>query len=237
VLLHEGLGCVSLWRDFPARLAGATGLRTLVFSRAGYGASDAEPLPWAVSFMHRQGLEVLGPVLDAAGIDDAILVGHSDGASIALVHAGGADPRGRVRALVLLAPHVLCEDLTIRSIEAAREAYERGDLRARLLRHHGANVDNAFRGWNGAWLDPGFRAWTIEEYLPRVRVPVLVIQGEDDAYGTRRQVDAIAAGCPGPVETLLLPGCGHSPHRDAPDETLGAVAGFVRRLVPERARS
>jgi pimeloyl-ACP methyl ester carboxylesterase len=228
---------VSLWRDFPARLAGATGLRTLVFSRAGYGASDAEPLPWPVSFMHRQGLEVLGAVLDAAGIDDAILVGHSDGASIALVHAGGADPRGRVRALVLLAPHVLCEDLTIRSIEAAREAYERGDLRVRLERHHGANVDNAFRGWNGAWLDPGFRAWTIEEYLPRVRVPVLVIQGEDDAYGTRRQVDAIAAGCPGPVETLLLPGCGHSPHRDRPEETLRAIAAFVRRLAPEGARS
>jgi pimeloyl-ACP methyl ester carboxylesterase len=237
VLLHEGLGCVSLWRDFPARLAEATGLRTLAFSRAGYGASDPEPLPWPVTFMHRQALEVLGPVLDAAGIDDAVLVGHSDGASIALVHAGGADPTGRVRGLALLAPHVFCEDLTIRSIEAARDAYEHGDLRERLARHHGASVDNAFRGWNGAWLDPGFRAWSIEEYLPRVRVPVLVIQGEDDEYGTRRQLDAIAAACPGPVETLLLPGCGHSPHRDRPQETLRAIAAFVRRLVPERARS
>lgn len=234
MLLHEGLGCVSLWRDFPAGLARATGLRTLVFSRAGYGASDPEPLPWPVSFMHRQGLEVLGPVLDAAGIDDAILVGHSDGASIALVHAGGGDPGGRVRGLALLAPHVFCEELTVRSIAEAKEAYAFGDLRPRLARHHGANVDNAFRGWNDVWLRPDFLHWNIEEFLPRIRVPVLAIQGESDEYGTTRQIDAIVAGCAGPVTTLLLSGCGHSPQRDRPEETLQGIAAFVRRLAPER---
>lgn len=231
VLLHEGLGCVSLWRDFPARLAAATGLRTLAFSRAGYGASDPEPLPWPTSFMHRQGLEVLGQVLDAAAIQDAILVGHSDGASIALIHAGGAD-RGRVRGLALLAPHVFCEEISVRSIAAARDAYERGDLRGRLARHHGANVDNAFYGWNRAWLDPAFRDWNIEEFLPRIRVPSLAIQGERDEYGTLGQLDAIVSGSAGPVERLVLPGCGHSPQRDRPEETLAAVAAFVRRLGP-----
>jgi pimeloyl-ACP methyl ester carboxylesterase len=178
--------------------------------------------------MHRQGLEVLPQVLDAAGIEDAVLVGHSDGASIALIHAGASD-RGRVRALALMAPHVFCEEVTLRSIAAAREAYAQGELRSRLERHHGANVDNAFWGWNGAWLAPEFRDWTIEEFLPRIRVPVLALQGEDDEYGTPLQIEAIRRGCAGPVQTLLLPRCRHSPHRDRPEETLRALAAFVAR--------
>ncbi len=232
VFLHDGLGCVALWRDFPARLAGAVGCGALVFSRAGYGASDPVPLPRPLTFMHDEGRTVLGDVLDAAGVRDAILVGHSDGGSIALVHAA-QDGGRRVRGLVLEAPHVFCEDLTVRSIAAAVEEYRRGDLRQRLARHHGANVDVAFLGWSGAWLDPGFRDWTIEEFLPRVTMPVLVIQGADDAYGTLAQVDAIEAGCRGPVQRVVLPGCGHTPHRERQEATLEAMVRFLRgrRLV------
>ena len=229
VFLHEGLGCVSLWRDFPARLAEATGCGALVYSRAGYGRSDPVPLPRPVRFMHHEGLRVLPEVLEAAGVRDAVLVGHSDGASIALVHAGsGAAPR--VRALVLEAPHVFVEELSVRSIAAIGEAYRTTDLRGKLARHHGENVDCAFLGWNGVWLDPEFRAWNIEEYLPGVRVPVLVVQGEDDEYGTLAQVEAVERQVSGPVETVLLPGCGHSPHRDRPERVLEEMARFVGRV-------
>lgn len=230
VFLHEGLGCVSLWRDFPARLAEATGCGALVYSRAGYGRSDPVPLPRPVRFMHDEGLRVLPEVLDAAGVRDAILVGHSDGASIALVHAGSG-AADRVRALVLEAPHVFVEDVSVASIAAIGEAYRDTDLRARLARHHGGNVDCAFHGWNGVWLDPEFRAWNIEDCLPRVAVPVLVVQGEADEYGTVAQVEAIRRQAAGPVETVILPGVGHSPHRDAPDATLEAMARFVGRVV------
>jgi pimeloyl-ACP methyl ester carboxylesterase len=164
-------------------------------------------------------------VLDAAGIRSAILVGHSDGASISLIDAGGRrDPR--VRGLVLMAPHVFNEDLSVRSIEAARDAYEQGTLRAQLARYHGENVDCAFRGWNRAWLDPGFREWNIEEFLPAIEIPVLLIQGENDEYGTSRQVEAIRDQVAGPVELTMLPDCGHSPHRDQPGATLEAIGRF-----------
>ena len=159
-----------------------------------------------------------------------ILVGHSDGASIALVHAA-LDGGKRVRGIVLEAPHVFVEDVSVASITKAREAFEEGDLREKLAKHHGANVDVAFRGWNDAWLDPGFRAWNIEEYLPRIEVPVLVIQGEDDPYGTRAQVDAIARQVGGPVEVLMLPDCGHSPNRDQPEATEAAIIAFAKRVV------
>ncbi len=230
VFLHEGLGCVSLWRDFPARLAEATGCGALVYSRAGYGRSDPVPLPRPVRFMHDEGLRVLPEVLNAAGVRDAILVGHSDGASIALVHAGSG-AAGRVRALVLEAPHVFVEDVSVASIAAVGEAYRDTDLRARLARHHGANVDCAFHGWNGVWLDPEFRAWNIEDCLPRVAVPVLVVQGEADEYGTVAQVEAIRRQAAGPVETVILPRVGHSPHRDAPDAILEAMARFVAGVL------
>ncbi len=236
VLLHEGLGCVSMWRDFPDRLAAATGCGALVYSRQGYGRSDPVPLPRPVSYMHDEAFGALHGVLEQAGIAQAVLVGHSDGASIAAIHAGGLQDK-RIRGLVLMAPHFFVEDCSIESIEAARAAYEQGDLRARLERHHGDNVDCAFRGWNGAWLNPDFREWNIEEYLPDIRAPVLVIQGEDDEYGTVAQVDAVRVKCGGETETLMLPGCGHSPQRDRPDETLEAIAGFVARLGPEAFRS
>jgi pimeloyl-ACP methyl ester carboxylesterase len=229
VFLHEGLGCISLWRDFPARLAAATGLGALVYSRAGYGGSDPVPLPRPLRFMHDEALLVLPEVLHAVGVREPILTGHSDGGSIALIHAGGV-PGAKVRALVLEAPHAFVEDLSVRSITLAAEKYQQGDLRRALERHHGANVDMAFWGWNRAWLDPGFRSWNIEEYLPGVRCPVLVIQGEDDEYGTLAQIDAVEAGCLGPVRRHVLAGCGHSPHREQPDATLLAMADFVRGL-------
>jgi pimeloyl-ACP methyl ester carboxylesterase len=219
-----------MWRDFPARLAAATGMGALVYSRAGYGGSDAVPLPRPLRFMHDEALVALPEVLASVGVREPIFVGHSDGGSIALIHAGGV-PATAIPALILEAPHVFVEDLSVHSIARARESYEHGDLRRALERHHGANVDVAFWGWNRAWLDPGFRSWNIEEYLPGVRCPVLVIQGEDDEYGTLAQIDAIESGCGGPVRRLVLPDCGHSPHRAQPETTLQAMAGFVRGVV------
>jgi len=232
VLLHEGLGSVRGWRDFPARLARETGLGVLAYSRWGYGQSDPVSLPRPLTYMHDEALASLPEVLDAAGVRRAILLGHSDGASIALIFAGSGLPAAqRVLGLVLEAPHVFVEDVSVQSIAAAAEAYRATDLRARLSRQHGDNVDGAFRGWNGAWLDPGFRAWNIEEYLPRVKVPSLVIQGEDDPYGTLAQVDAIETRSGGPVSRLVLPSCGHAPHKDQPEATIEAVARFVRSLT------
>lgn len=227
VFLHEGLGCVAMWRDFPARVAAATGWGALVYSRAGYGRSDPVDLPRPVTFMHREGREVLPEVLEAAGVRDAVLVGHSDGGSIALIHAGSGDAP-RVRGVVLEAPHVFVEEVSVESIARIGEVYHSTDLPRRLARYHGDNTECAFRGWNEVWLDPEFRVWNIEEYLPRIAVPVLVIQGEDDEYGTPAQVEAIQRQAGGPVETLLLPDCGHSPHRDQPERTLAAMVEFVR---------
>lgn len=227
VLLHEGLGSLGLWRDFPARLAAATGLPALAYSRFGYGGSDPCALPRPLRYMHDEGLSVLPELLARLEIGTYVLIGHSDGASIAIIHAGGAARAGLLGA-VLMAPHVFNEEISVRSIAAARRAYESGDLRARLERWHGANVDCAFLGWNGAWLDPGFRDWNIEEYLSGVRVPLLVIQGGDDEYGTLAQVEAIRAGAG--AEVLVLEQCGHSPHRDREGETLEAIVRFVARL-------
>lgn len=229
VLLHEGLGCVAMWRDFPERLAEATGGRVFVYSRAGYGRSDPVALPRPVRYMHHEGLTVLPQVLERAGIEEAVLVGHSDGGSIAIVHAGGTEAM-RVHGLVLLAAHVFNEQICVDSIRTARNAYLEGGLRGRLERYHGERVDNAFWGWNDVWLHPDFWHWNIEEYLPGVQVPTLIIQGRDDPYGTERQVDAIEAGVHGPACRLMLPRCGHSPHRDQPEATLEAVGSFVVRL-------
>lgn len=229
VLLHEGLGCVALWKEFPRRLAELSGCRVLCYSRAGYGQSSPCTLPRPLSFMHQEGLRVLPQVLAAAAIEQAVLVGHSDGASIALIHAGGlAD--SRIRGLVLMAPHVLVEELTVTSIRQARDAYAATDLRQRLQRYHGANVDCAFLGWNGAWLDPEFLTWNLEEYLATIQVPVLLIQGEEDNYGTLRQLDTIQAQVPGTVERVILPACGHSPFRDQPEKTLQAILAFLNKL-------
>ncbi len=229
VFLHEGLGCVSLWRDFPARLARATGLGALVYSRRGYGRSDPVPLPRPVRFMHEEAL-VLERVLDTAGIRTAILVGHSDGASIALIHAA-THPGERVRALALEAPHVFVEDVSVASIAAIRKEYETTDLPRRLAKHHGANTGCAFRGWNDVWLDAEFRGWSIVELLSRIAPPTLVVQGEGDEYGTLRQVAAILGGTEGPVTARLFPGCGHSPHRDCPDAVLAAMRAFIAQTL------
>jgi pimeloyl-ACP methyl ester carboxylesterase len=229
VLLHEGLGCVAMWRDFPARLAERTGYGVLVYSRPGYGRSDPRPLPWPVSYMHDEALAVLPQVLDQAGVNKAVLVGHSDGASIATIYAGSVQD-ARVRGLALLAPHFFVEDMGLRSIAAAKQAYEQGNLRERLARYH-AHVDVAFRGWNGAWLDPGFRKWRLDEELAHVRVPMLIVQGEDDEYGTAAQIEFAREATYCPVEALLLPGCRHAPQFDQPDATVAAVSDFSHRIL------
>lgn len=227
VFLHEGLGCVSTWRDFPARVSEAAGCGALVYSRAGYGNSDPIPLPRPISFMHDEALVTLPQVLDSLHVRDAILVGHSDGASIALIYAGSDEAR-MVRGLVLEAPHVFVEDLSVESIRTAADDFQNGPLKIALQRHHGGNTECAFRGWNGVWLDPAFRSWNIEEYLEGINVPVLIVQGLDDEYGTLKQVEAIENGCDGPLRSVLLPECGHSPHRDQPEHTLEAITSFVR---------
>ncbi|HEX9940748.1 MAG TPA: alpha/beta hydrolase [Thermoanaerobaculia bacterium] len=228
VFLHEGLGSVSAWRDFPDRLADRTGCGALLYSRAGYGKSDPVPLPRPIRFMHDEA-EILARILERTGIREAILVGHSDGASIALIHAGSGDA-ARLRGLVLEAPHVFAEPWGLASIARAWEAYRTTDLRERLARHHGANTEVAFRGWNDVWLHPEFRAWNIEEFLPAIEVPMLILQGEQDEYGTWRQVEAIQRQSGGPVEALPVPDCGHAPHREHPELTLRAMTEFIARL-------
>ncbi|MEK6337458.1 MAG: alpha/beta hydrolase [Acidobacteriota bacterium] len=232
VFLHEGLGCVAMWKDFPERVAAATGFGALAYSRAGYGSSDPCALPRPVGFMHDEALIALPAVLDEFEIRETILIGHSDGASIALIHAGGFESGGKtqIRGLVLLAPHVFVEDIGIDSIRRIREDYRRGDLRSRLERYHSANVDVAFDGWNDVWLNPEFRSWNIEEYLPRIKMPVLLIQGEDDQYGTVAQLEAIEKGVRGPLSKVLLRDCGHSPHIDQPERTLAAIKSFVQSV-------
>jgi pimeloyl-ACP methyl ester carboxylesterase len=228
VLLHEGLGSVSQWKDFPERLCHRTGLGVFAYSRRGYGASapvPAEARP--VSFMHDEAI-ALPELLDAARLGPVVLVGHSDGASIALLYAA-ADGGERVRSVVTLAPHLFVEDVTVTNIAAIAEAWHKTDLRARLARHHGANVDGAFLGWSKVWLSPDFRSWNIEEEVARVSVPVLVIQGEDDEYGTLAQVEALRRRAAGAVETLVLTKCGHAPHREKSEATLEAIAAFLEK--------
>ena len=228
VLLHEGLGSVSLWRSFPADLAAATGLRVVAFSRFGHGDSDPPARPRTPSFMHEEALDVLPAVLDAAGAPEPLLVGHSDGASIALIHAASHP----VRAVVAMAPHVFVEPMGLAAIREARHAFEAGGLRAGLARHH-RDPDAAFRGWNDVWLDPAFEAWSLEDLLPEVRCPLLLVQGTEDQYGTMAQLDAIELGAGGPVERLH-PAAAHAPHLEAPEQTLAAVARFLQAHAAPR---
>ena len=229
VLLHEGLGSVSLWRDLPERLAAATGLGVFAYSRFGYGQSDPAPLPWPLDYMQREARAVLPRVLDAAGIGRCVLFGHSDGGSIAAIAAGSSqDPR--VRGLVLLAPHFFVEEVGLQAIRSIAEGFERGDLRARLARHH-RDPDLAFRGWNGAWLDPDFpRAFDLQPDVAHIRVPVLAIQGAADRYGTMEELRVLEREAYCPVDVLAVPDAGHSPHLDAPEAVVAATAGFVERL-------
>ncbi len=229
VLLHEGLGSVGLWRDFPERLAERTGFSVFAWSRAGYGHSDPVPLPRPIDYMTREAREVVPQVLDALGADRVVLIGHSDGASIAAIHAGrGTAPR--LRGLCLIAPHFFTEPEGLAAIRAARMAYDRGDLRARLARHHG-DPDNAFRGWNDAWLAPAFVHWNIEDAIDGITCPVLAIQGLDDQYGTLAQLDALDRRLPQPPRRVELPGCRHAPHLENPDAVLDAIAGFLANIA------
>ncbi|MBS27787.1 MAG: alpha/beta hydrolase [Alphaproteobacteria bacterium] len=224
LFLHEGLGSAGLWRDFPARLSAETGLPALVYSRYGYGGSDVLAGPRDVDYMHDEALQSLPVLRDALDLDDVILVGHSDGASIALIHAGAG--QWPVRGLILEAAHVFVEDVSIAGIEDAKAAYDTTDLSDRIARHH-TDGEKTFRGWNDIWLDPAFRDWNIEACLPAIDCPVLAIQGAEDEYGTEAQLAAIGRGCAGPVDTILVPDCRHAPHRDQTDGVLAVMADFV----------
>ena len=230
MLLHDGLGCLSLWRDFPARIADATKCRTFVYSRFGYGESDPIDLPRPVRFMHDEALKILPAILEVANIKLPILVGHSDGGSIAMIYAG-SELGGNVHSLILEAPHVFVEDITVQSIYEAGQEYLHGNLKQRLQRYHGQNVDVAFWGWNRIWLDPEFRSWNIEDYLPRINKPVLAIQGEDDNFGTSLQIQSISKQCAGDVQTAFLPKCAHTPHREQPELTLELMVNFIRTHI------
>jgi len=216
-----------MWKNFPADVVAATGCPALVYSRYGYGKSDKLTQAHGVDYMHREALEVLPEVLDQLGIEAPILIGHSDGASIALIHAGSG--RGPLRGVVAMAPHVFVEDITVRSIAEARTTFENTDLAERLGRYHN-DVVSTFRGWNDIWLHPEFRNWNIEQVLGGIAVPVLLIQGENDQYGSVAQVEAIARQVSGPVETVMLAACTHSPHQVRKAATIEAISGFVARL-------
>src|SRR5215471_4302546 len=232
VFLHEGLGCVELWRDFPPRIWAATEYGALIYSRAGYGKSDPITIPRSVRFMHDEALITLPQILDTFRIEHAILVGHSDGGSIALINAGGMKDQ-RICGLVLIAPHVFVEEISLESIKLMADEYREGNLRQRLERYHGRNVDCAFHGWNDVWLNPDFRYWNIEEFLPEIHVPILLIQGDNDQYGTLNQVEAIAKGSAGSVRRLILKECGHSPHLEQTPAVVTAIIDFVRDLSIE----
>ena len=226
VMLHEGLGSIALWKDFPYALAGRTGCGVLVYSRYGHGSSEQQAGRRPVTFMHHEGEVVLPELLEKLGIVRPILLGHSDGGSIALIFASKYPERAR--ALILEAPHVFVEEFGLASIRAAKVAFETTDFRVRLGRYH-AHVDETFWAWNDIWLDPEFPLWNIEAYLDSIRCPVLCIQGEEDEYGTRAQVDTVVAKVPGAV-LVMLPKCGHSPHRDQREATLAKMTEFVAKI-------
>jgi pimeloyl-ACP methyl ester carboxylesterase len=228
VFLHEGLGSLSIWRDFPERLAQTTGCGALVYSRHGYGRSTVCEFGFEPDYMHREALDVLPGLLDHFGISNPILYGHSDGASIALIHAGGA---GRlVRGLIVEAPHVFVEPESLTGLDLALDAFENGTLREGLTRHH-TDAERTFRAWHDVWSSQGFRDWNIEAFLAAIEVPVLMIQGADDAYGSLDQLDAIERGISGPLRREILAACGHGPHREMPDDVLEIGADFIRRIL------
>jgi pimeloyl-ACP methyl ester carboxylesterase len=228
VFLHEGLGSIRQWREFPESVAQATRRRVIVYNRYGYGNSDVLQEPRVgVRYLHDEALRVLPELLGRLGAHRPVLVGHSDGASIALIYAGAGH---EASGLVVMAPHVFVEDVSIRSIEQAKVAFETTDMAERLARSH-RDARRTFYLWNDVWLDPEFRAWNIEQYLPGIRCPLLAIQGEDDEYGTVAQLDSIRATVPGRCEVVMLPACGHRVHRDQPEAALAALVRFVRELA------
>jgi pimeloyl-ACP methyl ester carboxylesterase len=229
VMLHEGLGSVGLWGAFPEQLAAATGAGVLVYSRANYGKSSPGTLPRSINFMDEEALDVLPRVLAAIGFERGVLFGHSDGASIATIYAGGVQDH-RVRGLVLMAPHFFTEEMGLAEIRRTNADYAAGGLRDKLKRWH-SDVDSAFRAWSEPWLNPDFRNWDITEALGYIRVPLLIVQGADDQYGTIKQIEAAQQECYCPVDVAILPGARHSPHRDAPAPTLEIVSAFINRLL------
>ena len=229
VMLHEGLGSVGLWGQFPDKIAAATGAGVFAYSRAGYGNSTGAKLPRTTSFMDEEAREVLPRVLAAIGFRRGIILGHSDGASIATIYAGSVQDH-RVRGIVLIAPHFFSEEMGLTEIRRARKSFETGALREKLKPYH-ADVDTAFRSWNEPWLHPDFEKWDITEALGYIRVPILIVQGENDQYGTLKQIEVARHECFCPVEAVVLPGIRHIPYREAPELTLDAVAAFVNRLL------
>lgn len=228
VLLHEGLGCAAMWRDWPDRLARATGCGILSYSRAGYGGSSGSLAGRSADYLEVEARQGLPRVLSALNLDDVVLFGHSDGATIALLFA--ASPTTRTRGLILEAPHVFVEDITLEGIHQAGQAYRKSDIRERLSRYHGDRVDEVFYAWHDVWLSDAFHGWNIEDRLPRVRAPIVLIQGEDDQYGTRAQLASVEAHTAGPVDTHLLADCGHVPHRDQPDQVRLLTRQFIDSL-------
>jgi pimeloyl-ACP methyl ester carboxylesterase len=231
ILLHEGLGCAAMWGDFPQRLSDATGLGVFAYSRVGYGQSSPATLPRTLDFMHVEARRTLPCLLNEIGFRRGLLIGHSDGASIAAIYAGSVEDH-RVRGLVLMAPHFIVEDVTINSIREIRRAFDTTDVRARFARWH-ADPDATVRGWTDVWMTNDFSVWDIREDLAYIRVPILIIQGEHDHYGTERQIEIAREECYCPVDTLLIPGIQHVPHREAPERTLAAIAEFRARLLPD----
>lgn len=224
VLLHEGLGCVALWKRFPQALHDRSGLPVMAYSRAGYGMSDACDLPRPLDWMTGEAVTVLPQVLAAFGLRAPVLVGHSDGATIAAIHAGLV---GGVSGAVLIAPHVFTEPMGLAEIARARDTFAGTDMAARMARHH-RDPGATFAGWADAWLSPGFAAWNVEHVLDTITCPVLAIQGRQDQYGTLAQIDSISARVPGPVGVLILDGCRHVPHLEQPEEVLTSIAGFMQ---------
>ncbi len=228
VMLHEGLGSVGLWRDLPERLAAVTGYGVVAYSRAGYGASDPVSLPRPLNYITDEAVKGLGPVMDQLGIEHAVLLGHSDGATQAAIYAGSVSDM-RVRGLILIAPHFFAEPAGVASIKKAGEAFESGALREKLARHH-SHVDVAFMGWHDVWTDPEFMNWNVADAIDHLRIPVLAIQGRDDPYGSLAQISEIEDRIYSPLDTLILEGCEHAPHFEKPTETMDAIAEFCARL-------
>lgn len=226
IFLHEGLGCAALWHNFPDRLCKLTNSAGLIYTRLGYGGSDACELPRPLDYMEREASEFLPAILEHFSIKEFILVGHSDGASISLIYAGLPFVT-KPAAIIVMAPHVFCEDISVEGIEAAKQAYEKQNLKEKLEKFHGINTECAFRGWNDAWLDPEFRNWNIENFLPGIKAPLLAVQGLEDPYGSIAQIDAIEAGFSGPIDKLILENCGHNPWWDQRAKVLSHVNRFL----------
>ena len=235
VFLHDSLGSIARWDEFARDLAQACNFGALIYDRLGYGCSDGLPAPYTrpLEYMHIEALRKLPRVLDETGIRDAVLVGHSEGASIALLAAADHDPR--IAAVVAIAPLLFVEDRTVQAVRATVDSWRNTDLREQLRKYHGANVEGAFAGWSQTWLSPEFRSFNIVNYVQTIRCPILAIQGDADAYGSRAQIDAIALAAPDLTETLVLPGCGHAPQYEARDRVLAAIADFAARAIARRA--